>query len=175
MLALGINNINNNTTYSTQHGEATILDPYGKSIPILAYHSIAYVKGNSIHLPVDKFNEQMKYLKDNGYHTITLADLYKYRMRQVIIPEKSVILTFDDGYKNNYTAMFPVLKKYNFKATIFVITSHIDKYDHFLSSNQILEMDKYGIDIESHTVNHDNLKSLSKDKQLKTLKQSKKI
>ncbi len=148
--------------------------PYGKSIPVLMYHSITYEKGNPICIPIETFKEQMRYLKDNGYHTITLMDLYKYLMRQKAIPEKSVVLTFDDGYENNYTAMFPVLKNFAFKATIFVITSNIDKYHRFLTSKQLLEMDKYGVDIESHTVNHNNLKMLSKDKQLKTLIQSKK-
>jgi peptidoglycan/xylan/chitin deacetylase (PgdA/CDA1 family) len=90
------------------------------------------------------------------------------------IPKKSVVLAFDDGYENNYTAMFPILKKYNFKATVFVITSFIDKKHSFLTSKQLLEMDRYGIDIESHTVHHDNLKMISKAKQLKTLIQSKK-
>ena len=148
--------------------------PYGKSIPVLMYHSITSGKGNANSLPIEAFKEQMKYLKDNDYHTITLTDLYKYFMNQNPIPEKSVVLTFDDGYENNYTAMFPVLKEYDFKATIFVITSHIDKDPKFMTSKQLLEMDKYGIDIESHTVNHDNLKLLSRDKQLKTLIQSKK-
>ena len=153
---------------------STVNKPYGKSIPVLMYHSITSGKGNSNSLPIETFKEQMKYLKDNGYQTITLADLYKYFMNQNPIPEKSIVLTFDDGYENNYTAMFPVLKEYNFKAAIFVITSHIDKDHKFMTSKQLIEMDKYGIDIESHTVNHDKLKSLSKDNQLETLIQSKK-
>jgi len=166
---------NGKTAYiGAQYVKITVMTSYGKSVPVLAYHSITYEKGNSICLPIEKFKEQMQYLKDNGYHTITLTDLYKYHMRQRPIPEKSVVLTFDDGYENNYTAMFPVLKKYNFKATIFVITSTIDRYKKFLTSKQLIEMDKYSVDIESHTVNHDNLKLISKDDQLKTLAQSKK-
>ena len=155
--------------------KASPTTPYGNSIPVLMYHSITCEKGNPICLPVEKFEEQMKYLKTNGYHTITLMDLYKYFMRQKPIPKKSVVLTFDDGYENNYTAMFPILKQYNVKATIFVNTSFIDKYHRFLTSKQLLEMGKYGVDIECHTVNHENLKMLSKDKQLKTLIQSKKF
>jgi len=151
-----------------------IIDPYSRSIPVLAYHSITYSKGNSICLPLVNFKEQMKYLKDNGYHTITLSDLYKYRTRQKTLPEKSVVLTFDDGYKNNYIDMFPVLKKYNFKATIFVISSFVDKNSKFLTSKQLVEMDKYGIEIDAHTVKHENLITLSKDKQLQTVTQSKK-
>ncbi|WP_259473380.1 polysaccharide deacetylase family protein [Clostridium estertheticum] len=116
----------------------------------------------------------MKYLKDNNYYTITLTNLYGYLMNNTPIPRKSVVITFDDGYDNNYTAMFPVLKKYKFKATIFVISSLIDVHSNMLTSKQLIEMDKYGIDIESHTAHHDNLKLISKDNQLKTLIQSKK-
>ena len=146
----------------------------GKSVPVLMYHSISYEKDNPICLPVEKFEEHLKYLKDNGYYTITLTDLYNYLMKNTPVPEKSVVLTFDDGYENNYTAMFPLLKKYNFKATIFVITANIDKEPRSMTSKQLLEMEKYGVDIESHTVNHEHLKTLTKNKQLETLTQSKK-
>jgi len=146
-----------------------------KSVPVLMYHSISYEKDNPIRLPVKIFEQQLKYLKDNGYYTISLENLYEYFMTDTKIPEKSVVLTFDDGYKDNYTAMFPVLKKYNFKATIFVITSSIDKDPNSMTSKQLLEMEKYGVDIESHTVNHENLKDLSKEKQLATLIKSKKV
>ena len=152
----------------------TVIRPYGESVPVLEYHSITYQKGNPICIPLKKFNEQMKYLKDNGYYTISLTNLYGYLMNNTPIPKKSVVLTFDDGYENNYTDMFPVLKKYNFRATIFVITGNVDKYRKFLKSKQLLEMDKNGVDIESHTLNHDNLALIFKDKQLKTVIQSKK-
>ena len=154
--------------------KTAVMKAAGKSIPVLMYHSIAYQKNNAICLPVERFEEHLKYLKDNGYYTLTLTDLYNYFVKDAPVPEKSVVLTFDDGYKDNYTAMFPLLKKYNFKATIFVITSNIDKDANSLTSKNLLEMEKYGVDIESHTVNHDNLKELTKAKQLETLTQSKK-
>ena len=153
--------------------KTAVMKTTGKSVPVLMYHSITYEKGNAICLPIERFEEHLKYLKDNGYYTITLTNLYEYLMKNIPIPEKSVVLTFDDGYENNYTDMFPVLKKYNFKATIFVITSNIDKNPNSMTSKQLLEMEKYGVDIESHTVNHDNLKELSIDKQLQTLVKSK--
>ncbi|MBU3153749.1 polysaccharide deacetylase family protein [Clostridium estertheticum] len=152
----------------------TDIKPYGKSIPVLEYHSISYDKGNPICIPIKKFEEQMEYLKENDYYTITLTNLYEYLMNNTPIPKKSVVITFDDGYDNNYTDMFPVLKKHKFKATIFVITSLTDVHSNMLTSKQLVEMDKYGIDIESHTVHHDNLKLISKDNQLKTLIESKK-
>ena len=151
-----------------------VMKPLDKRVPVLMYHSIAYEKNNPVRLPVKRFEEHLKYLKDNGYYTITLTELYGYLMKDIPVPEKSIVLTFDDGYEDNYTDMFPILKKYNFKATIFVITSSIDKDPNNMTSKQLLEMEKYGVDIESHTVNHENLKAISKDKQLETLVKSKK-
>lgn len=162
------------THFAPTFDKTALMKARGKSVPVLMYHSIKYEKGNAICLPVERFEEHLKYLKDNNYYTISLTDLYDYLMKDTPIPEKSVVLTFDDGYENNYTDMFPVLKKYNFKATIFVITSNIDKDPNSMTSKQLLEMEKYGVDIESHTVNHENLKELPKDKQLETLIQSKK-
>jgi len=153
--------------------KTAIMKSPGKSVPVLMYHSIAYEKDNAVRLPVEKFEEQMKYLKDNGYYTITLTDLYDYLMKNTPVPEKSVVLTFDDGYEDNYITMFPILKKYNFKATIFVITANIDKDVRNMTSKQLLEMEKFGVDIESHTVNHEHLKELTKNEQLITITQSK--
>lgn len=144
-----------------------------QGVPVLMYHSVGIDKNNPVVIAPEKLEEQFKYLKDNGYSTITLEDLYNYLENDANIPEKSVVLTFDDGYENNYTTMFPLLKKYGFRATIFMISSYVDKNTDFLTSAQLKEMDAYGVDIESHTVNHDHLKTLTKDKQLETLTQSK--
>ena len=154
--------------------KTAVMKASGKSVPVLMYHSIAYEKDNPVRLPAKKLEEQFKYLKDNGYYTITLTDLYGYLIKDIPIPEKSIVLTFDDGYKDNYTNMFPILKKYNFKATIFVITDCIDKSPNYLTSKQLVEMEKHGVEIGSHTVKHENLKEMTKDKQLETLVKSKK-
>ena len=162
------------TTSIPAFDKTAVMLPSGKNVPVLMYHSIAFEKDNPVRLPIKKLEEELKYLKDSGYYTITLTDLYNYFMADTPIPKKSVVLTFDDGYVDNYTSMLPVLKKYNFKATIFVITGAIDRSVNYLTSKQLIEMEKYGVDIESHTVNHENLKDMPKDKQLATLIKSKK-
>ncbi|MEY7999393.1 polysaccharide deacetylase family protein [Clostridium sp. Mt-5] len=144
-----------------------------KSIPILYYHSIDYEKGNELRVPKEKFREEMQYLKKNGYTTLTMNEFYDFLVYNKPVPNKSVVITFDDGYKDNYENAFPILKEYGFKATIFIITSTIDNEKGFLTSSQLKEMEDYGIDIESHTVNHDKLDRLTYDEQLKTLKNSK--
>jgi peptidoglycan/xylan/chitin deacetylase (PgdA/CDA1 family) len=144
-----------------------------KKIPVLMYHSIDFEKGNELRIPKDKFRLQMKYLKDNGFTTLTLNELYSYIVFGTSLPEKPVVLTLDDGYVDNYTNALPVLKEFDLKATVFMITSCIDTDKRYLTSKQLQEMDKAGMDIESHTVTHPELNKLSYDNQLIELKNSK--
>ncbi|WMJ80761.1 polysaccharide deacetylase family protein [Clostridium sp. MB40-C1] len=143
------------------------------SIPVLMYHSVGFEKDNPVRIPTDKFDKQMKYLKDNGFHTLSLDETYDYFSKGKAIPEKSIVLTFDDGYLDNYTRLYPILKKYEFKGAIFVITGAIDTEKDFLNSNQLKELDKSCLDIQSHTFAHEKLSEISYDKQVKTLKASK--
>ena len=102
--------------------DASGLDQYNdKPIPILMYHSIAYEKGNDARIPIEKFREQMKFLKDNGYNTLTLTELSDLFTKNIPVPKKSVVLTFDDGYVDNYTNALPILKEFGIKATVFVM------------------------------------------------------
>ncbi len=144
-----------------------------ESVPVLMYHSIGKAKFNPYVVSTDRFNLDMQYLNENGFTTLSTDELYDFMANNKPIPKKSVLITFDDGYEDNYTNAFPILKKYNFKATIFVITSTIDKSKHYLSSAQLKEMQSNGIDIESHTNLHDKLGTYSYDAQIKTLKISK--
>lgn len=144
-----------------------------KSIPILMYHSISYEKGNPIRLPKEKFREQMQYLKNNGYTTLSLDDVYDFIVNNKPVPEKSVAITFDDGYADNYENAYPILKEFGFKATVFVITSTVDKDPAYLTSRELIEMQQNGISIESHTVTHKDLDTMSYDTQLKELTDSK--
>lgn len=147
-----------------------------KTIPVLMYHSIADGQvANSAVVAVGVFKQQMQYLKDNGYTTLSLDELYNFIQSNRPVPQKSVVLTFDDGYEDSYTNVFPVLKSFVFRATIFVIPALTDKSGAYLKTTQLKEMDKNGMDIESHTVNHEKLGELSAAKQLKTLIQSKQM
>ncbi|MBL4936255.1 polysaccharide deacetylase family protein [Clostridium sp. YIM B02515] len=144
-----------------------------KNIPILMYHSIDYEKGNELRIPKDKFREQMKYLKDNGYTPLSLDELYSHMVNGTSVPEKPIVITLDDGYSDNYTNAYPVLREFGFKATVFVITNTVEGGGSYLNAEQIKEMDKNGIDMESHTVSHPRLNELSYDKQMSEMKESK--
>lgn len=142
-------------------------------IPVLMYHSVLYEKGNDVRVAPEKFEEQMKFLKDNGYNTLSLEEFYDFQNSGADVPKKPIVLTFDDGYVDNYITVLPILKKYGFKATVFMITSTVDTDKNFLTSSQLKEMDANGFRVESHTVNHEKLATISFTERLATLKNSK--
>jgi peptidoglycan/xylan/chitin deacetylase (PgdA/CDA1 family) len=115
-----------------------------------------------------EFDDQLKYMKDNGYQCITFEDL-----PNIDRYKKPFMITFDDGYEDNYTDMYPILKKYDFKATIFLVTEYIDK-NLFLTTAQILEM-RDRISFQSHTVSHEYLTKLTDTQIDRELKDSKSI
>lgn len=143
------------------------------SIPVLMYHSISNGEKGLFKVPKNTFYEHMKYLKDNDYKTLTLDELYNHLINGIPFSEKSVAITFDDGYSDNYKNAYPILKKLGLKATIFTITDYIADNSYFMSKNQLKEVALNGIDIESHTTNHPKLDKLSQEDRVKTLKKSK--
>ena len=145
--------------------------PEGYNVPVMMYHGIkesAPAEAN-LFVSVSSFENQLKYLTENGYTTILFEDLW-----HVQDFEKPVLLTFDDGWANNYTEMFPALEKYNCKATIFVVKSFIhDVPTNHLSLDNLHELAKSDlISIQSHTVDHYNLDELNKDQQRRQLSES---
>ncbi len=144
-----------------------------KAVTILMYHSIDYEKGNDLRVPKEKFREQMKYLKDNNFTTLSLQEVYDFLENNKPIPEKSVAITLDDGYMDNYNNAFPVLKEFGQTAAIFAIIEAIDNDPHVITLAQAKEMEENGIDIESHCISHDHLEKMSYELQLDTLKKSK--
>lgn len=144
------------------------------SIPVLMYHSINNNDpNNSLVIPPEQFKAQMQYLRDAGFTTISLDELYSSLKTGKNVPKKPVTITFDDGYVDNYKYAYPVLKDLGFKATIFMITDNVDKNPTFLTSEMLKEMSKNNISIQSHTVHHLELDKLSYDDQITELRDSK--
>ena len=146
----------------------------GTKVLILNYHKI---DNTFISLAVrpDDFDTQMKYLSENGYHTISPDELYDSLAGTGELPDNPVMITFDDGYEDNYVNAYPILKKYGFKATIFVVTSFLDKNKKgYMSWDQAREMDANGISIQSHTVDHKSMTDLTDDQLRMELVDSKK-
>lgn len=96
-------------------------------------------------VPPWDFETQMKYFSDHGYTSISPDELYAALAGAGKLPDNPVLITFDDGYRDNYDNAFPILKKYKLKATIFVITSFLGKKEQYLTWEQAREMEKHGI------------------------------
>ena len=115
----------------------------------LMYHSVDSEKGKG-GIFVDEFEEHIKWIKDKKTFKMEELKGLDYKL-----PKNSILITFDDGYKNNYTLAFPILKKYNMKATIFLNTKFIEKDDAYLNWAEIREMYESGlVDFQLHTHSH---------------------
>ena len=141
-------------------------------VTVLNYHMINS-RFLSLAVEPSDFDWQMKYLVDHGYHTISPDELYDYLAGTGSLPERPVLITFDDGYVDNYTNAFPILKKYHLKAAVFVVTGFLSKRKGYLTWDQVREMEKSGVTIESHTVTHAALPELSDDRIREELVESK--
>lgn len=134
-------------------------------VPILMYHYVsepppdADVYRKDLSVTPAQFESHLQALQDAGYQSVALTDLVSYLATgQPELPAKSVVLTFDDGYEDNYINAFPLLKKYGFTATIFVITDFVDmQRPGYVSWDQLAEMHAAGIDVGSHSRDHADL------------------
>mgnify|MGYP001576691464 CR=1 FL=1 len=153
-----------------------VLD-YAYRLPVLMYHSIDYTddKSNRMTVSPEVFAKQIKFLSDKKYNVIPLAEAVDYIGKKTRPPAKTVAITLDDGYENNYIYAYPILKRYKIPATIFVVTDLAGK-EGFMTWDQIRELSDSGlIEIGSHTVSHYWLQYLD-DKLLKhELEDSKEI
>ena len=132
---------------------------------MLMYHSISPRNGYFMNVEPSEFERHMEHIAASGHPVISLSDLVR-RIKNKETLGGSVVITFDDGYRDNYEIAFPVLKQHRFPATIFVTTDLIGKNDKRdlprLTAQQLKEMGSSGlIDIEPHTTSHPKLGALS--------------
>lgn len=137
----------------------------GVSVPIIMYHSV--LKDNNMHgdyvISPQKFEDDIKYITDNGYTPVNSEDLIAYVNNGKPLPEKPIVITFDDGYYNNFFYVFPIIKKYNCKIILSPIAynSDIEKkiikqsayYSH-CTWQQLKEMTSSGlVELGNHSYN----------------------
>lgn len=147
-------------------------------VPVIMYHRVINNAENEgvygTYIYEDMFKKHLQYLKDKNYTVITFKDLDKIGWRNRFEKgKKYIILTFDDGYKDNYDLAFPILKEFNFKATIFLMgKSAYNEWDvkaggerkfSLMSVEMIKEMQDYGIEFGAHTFNHPKINTLSNE------------
>ncbi len=145
-------------------------------VPIMMYHSVSLADDNSSNV-VDpgSFAKQMNYLKNNGYHVIPLDDYVEGNKARKKFPHKTVVITFDDGYSDNYKNAFPVLKGRHFPATIFLISDMVGVSENLLTWDQVKEMGQYGITFGSHTRHHVYLPEASEEEMKDEIVGSKRV
>ncbi len=153
-------------------------------IPILMYHNVDNYNPDApydmtVNIPASTFELHMHALLNAGYTPITYEMYYAHETQGAALPEKPILITFDDGYLSNYLYAYPILKKLNIKATMFVITDRRGKAlsinPHF-SWNQAREMVDSGIiDIYSHTHSHQVSTTLSDERLAYELSVSKRL
>ncbi len=128
-----------------------------QTVPVLVYHNFSERAADQTSVTKSDFESQMKYLRDNGYHVISLNQFYAFLEYTIQIPGKSVVLTIDDGWRGVYDIAYPILRKYGYPATLFIYTDIITGSHKTLSWQQSREMMENGIDIQNHTKTHRNL------------------
>ncbi len=137
-------------------------------VPILVYHSVRpYYPGitklvKEFTVPPDIFNEQLKYLRDNGFTPITPDDLTNYLISGKSLPLKPFMINLDDGWQNQFRYAFPILKKYNYPAVFYIYSDVIDKKV-FMTWDEIKIMTNSKMIIGGHTKSHPELPKITDD------------
>ena len=126
-------------------------------VPILTYHDIEEVSKSRFAITSALFEQQLRYLKENGYVGITLNELDRFLRYEQPLPKKAVVITIDDGYKSAKTVAAPLLKKYGFPATFFIYTDFIGAGKHALSWDEVRELKAQGFEVQAHSKTHSNL------------------
>ncbi|HEV2035601.1 MAG TPA: polysaccharide deacetylase family protein [Candidatus Dormibacteraeota bacterium] len=136
--------------------------PATVKVPILTYHYIRVNPdpndrlGFALSVTPADFAAQMDWLASNGFHPVTPSDVYAYLNGTQGLPSRPVILSFDDGYADFYTTALPILRAHDFTAVAYIVSGFVGQWS-YMTAAQIVEIDRRGIEIGSHTVHHANL------------------
>lgn len=138
------------------------------AVPVLMYHRVCELTPREERSPLIRdltvdpadFEVQVKYLVDNGYTFLWVSEVEQALIDGSPLPEKGIALTFDDGYRDNFTRAFPILKKYGAKATVFMTTSNFGRPDR-LSVVDARAMMGGDVGFQSHSVTHPDLTTIS--------------
>ena len=162
-----------NSELETQNPKPKTQNPKPETparVPILMYHYISVPPKDADIYRLDlsvtpkNLDAQLAYLKRAGFTVISLDELLLALQGETELPPKPIVLTFDDGYRDNYLYAFPLLKKYGFSATFSLVTQYIDQNNpNYLSWEQVIEMRQAGMDFAAHTYNHADLKGKDVD------------
>lgn len=152
-------------------------------IPILLYHDLESAEyknektdaaARDTIVNADEFERQIMYLAEHNYETISVNDYFRAAKESNGISSRKIIVTFDDGHMSNYYLAFPILKKYGFKATFFIVSGRVN-HKYFLTGEQIREIAEGGMEIGSHGMTHKYFPLMTDDEMRHELFESKRI
>jgi peptidoglycan/xylan/chitin deacetylase (PgdA/CDA1 family) len=148
------------------------------TLRVLMYHKVNALAGNTVTVPPSLFDEQMSFLSEQGFAVVSLADVVAYYVHGVALPAPAVLITFDDGYRDNLEQALPILERYHFPAVVFVPLDFVGEdrplpHDVRLAGRGIrnptldwdglMELERRGVRVESHGLSHRPLASLALD------------
>lgn len=138
-------------------------------LPVLMYHDITrHGEPGFLTVTLYRLEQQLRYIKEKGYQPVSLRQLYSHLTEGRSLPRKPVLLSFDDGFKSNFTYLYPLLVQYGLKAVVFLVGSYLNAAENnernqYLHVNDIMQMDPAYIDYGLHSFAHRSYADLSID------------
>jgi len=145
------------STKQLQASPPTRFTGQNAGVIVLGYHRFESCPKDTLAIQPEVFKEQMKFLKDNGIAVISMKDFLSWRRGEKGIPQKSVLITIDDGYTSSYDVAWPILREFGYPVTLYLYTKYVNVGGKSLSWKQLQEMRDAGTEFGSHSVSHDNM------------------
>src|SRR6185312_11265829 len=154
--------------------------PTRKGISVLMYHRVWPGMSDGLTIAPEKLREQWTFLRNEGYHILTLSDFIQIINGTKSTPPKSILLTFDDGYRNNLTYVYPLLKEFKWAATFFIVantldgvsTEEIDPVKQQMTSEELHSLDPSIVQLGLHGYHHEDFNKLQLAEMKKVMEQS---
>jgi peptidoglycan/xylan/chitin deacetylase (PgdA/CDA1 family) len=137
--------------------------PASIDVPILIYHHVRPGSTSTLFVSPEELDKHLKYLQDSGFQTISFTDLADAFEKGKPLPPRPVIISFDDGWENQFEYGFPILQKYHDTATFYVVTNYLDRAN-FMTTEQLKTLVAAGMTIGCHTRSHPYLTSLGRER-----------
>jgi peptidoglycan/xylan/chitin deacetylase (PgdA/CDA1 family) len=138
--------------------ENRVLETDDAGVTVLIYHRFGEDKYPTTNIDVERFREQLEYLKDKNYTVISMQELVQLLHAGKNLPERSVVISIDDGYRSVYEYAWPILKSFGYPFTVFLYAKAIEgKHWNYMTWNQVKEMKKEGVDFQNHGFGHDHM------------------